>query len=305
MLSAGGLRSQRVRILLAFATVYLVWGSTYLAIRVGVQELPAILFAGVRFLIAAPLMFVFAWSMGDRLPSGLRDWGVITVTALAMLVGANGLVTWSEQWVESNQAALIIATSALWMAALGSLGSAGERPAPLAIAGLLIGLTGVAVLVGAGLFSGHAPLAAYLALLLSPLLWAAGSVFARRHPLSCSPWMASALQMGVTGVVMTSLGLLHGEAAHWTPTTPALIALLYLALFGSCVAYGAYQWLVHEVTPAQLGTYAYVNPAVAVLLGAWLLDEHLQTPQWLGTLAILAGVLLVTLDAGRAVRRAG
>jgi drug/metabolite transporter (DMT)-like permease len=190
------------------------------------------------------------------------------------------------------------------MAGFGSLGAAGERPAPLAIAGLLIGLIGVAVLVGAGLFNGHAPLAAYLALLLSPLLWAAGSVFARRHPVSCSPWMASALQMGVTGVVMTSLGLLRGEAAHWTPTAPALIALLYLAVLGSCVAYGAYQWLVHEVTPARLGTYAFVNPAVAVLLGAWMLDEHLQPSQWLGTLGILAGVLLVTLDASRAVRRA-
>lgn len=296
--------SRQTRILLAFATVYLVWGSTYLAIRVGVQELPAVLFAGVRFLIAAPLMLAFAWLMGDRLPRNRRDWLVITFTALAMLVGANGLVTWSEQWVESNQAALIIATSALWMAGLGSLGSAGERPAKLAMLGLLLGLLGVAVLVGSGFSSGHAPLSAYLALLISPLLWAAGSVYARRHPLSCSPWMASALQMGVTGVVMTTLGLLRGEAGQWIPTAPALAALFYLALFGSCVAYGAYHWLVHEVTPAQLGTYAYVNPAVAVLLGAWLLDERLQAMQWLGTLAILGGVLLVTLDASRLARRA-
>lgn len=286
----------------AFATVYLVWGSTYLAIRIGVENLPPILFAGVRFLLAAPIMLAYAWLRGARLPTDRRDWLVIALTALMMLVGANGLVTWSEQWVESNQAALIVATSALWMAWFGTWGSHGERFSAMTLAGLLLGFLGVAMLVGSGLRLQLAPWSAYGALLLSPVLWAGGSVVARRNALGCSPLMAAALQMLITGIVMTSLGLLAGELPRWQPTTESLAALVYLAIFGSCIAYGAYYWLVHEVTPAQLGTYAYVNPAIAVLLGWWLLDEAMRLPQILGTLVILAGVALVTAASRRASR---
>lgn len=288
-----------LQIVAAFATVYVVWGSTYLAIRVGVEDLPAVLFAGVRFLMAAPILLAYAWWRGARLPRSGRDWRVIVVTALMMLAGANGLVTWSEQWVESNQAALIVATSALWMAWFGTWGGGGERFSTLTLTGLLIGFLGVAVLVGAGLRLQGAPWYAYGALLLSPILWAGGSVISRRNPLSCSPLMAAALQMLVTGIVMTALGLALGEASRWTPTPESLAALVYLAVFGSCIAYGAYFWLVHEVTPAQLGTYAYVNPAIAVLLGWWLLDEVMRPPQLVGTLIILGGVALVTVAARR------
>lgn len=294
-----------VQIVAAFATVYVVWGSTYLAIRIGVEDLPPVLFAGVRFLIAAPLMFAYAWWRGARLPRHLRDWWMIVVTALMMLVGANGLVTWSEQWIESNQAALIVATSALWMAWFGTWGDRGERLSALTLTGLLVGFVGVAVLVGTGLRLRDAPAAAYAALLLSPMLWAGGSVLARRHPLSVSPLMVAALQMLVTGIVMTALGLALGEASRWTPTMASLAALVYLAVFGSCIAYGAYYWLVHQVTPAHLGTYAYVNPAIAVLLGWWLLDEHMRPPQLVGTLVILAGVALVTVAARRGAAQPG
>ncbi len=287
--------SRSVQLFAAFATVYLVWGSTYLAIRIGVQDLPPVLFAGIRFLIAAPLMFAYAWSRGARLPTVRRDWGVITVTALLMLAGANGMVTWSEQWVESNQAALIVATSALWMAWFGSWGGRGERISPLALAGLLLGFFGVALLVGSGMHLQLAPWYAYGALTLSPILWAAGSVISRRNVLSCAPLMAAALQMAVTGIVMTALGLALGDAQHWVLTRDSALALIYLAVAGSCLGYGAYYWLVYQVTPSQLGTYAYVNPAIAVLLGWWMLDEVMHMPQIIGTLVILAGVALVTL----------
>ncbi|MES0872776.1 EamA family transporter [Sinimarinibacterium thermocellulolyticum] len=287
--------SRPLQVTIAFAIVYLVWGSTYLAIRIGVQDLPPVLFAGVRFLLAAPLMFAYAWLRGARLPSSRRDWALIGLTAVLMLVGGNGLVTWAEHWVESNQAALIIATSAIWMAALGALGGRGDRLSWPAGAGLLLGLAGVALLVGGGLQLRSAPWFAYAALLAAPILWAAGSVIARRYPLGCAPLMAAALQMLVTGVIMTALGLALGDARRWSPTPESLGALLYLVVFGSCIAYGAYYWLVHEVTPAQLGTYAYVNPAIAVLLGWWWLDEVMALPQIAGTLVILAGVVLVTL----------
>ncbi len=293
----------RVQVVVAFAIVYLIWGSTYLAIRIGVQELPAVLFAGLRFLVAGPLMLAYAFWRGARLPTSRRDWTVIAITALMMLVGANGLVTWSEQWVESNQAALIVATSALWMAWFGTWGGRGERLGRWTVVGLMLGFGGVVVLVGAGLQARAAPFGAYLALLVSPVLWAAGSIYSRRYPVGCAPIMTAALQMVITGLVMTSLGLALGDASRWHWSASDIAALLYLAVLGSCLAYGAYFWLVHQVTPAQLGTYAYVNPAVAVLLGWLILDEHLLRSQVMGTAVILLGVVLVTWASRRPTAR--
>jgi len=298
-----GLLTPRVQVVMAFAIVYLIWGSTYLAIRIGVQELPAVLFAGLRFLVAGPLMLAYAFWRGARLPTSRRDWTVIAITALMMLVGANGLVTWSEQWVESNQAALIVATSALWMAWFGTWGGRGERLGLWTVVGLMLGFGGVVVLVGAGLYMRTAPVSAYLALLISPVLWAAGSIYSRRYPVGCAPMMTAALQMLITGLVMTSLGLALGDASRWHWSVSGITALLYLAVLGSCLAYGAYFWLVHQVTPAQLGTYAYVNPAVAVLLGWLILDEHLVRSQVVGTAIILLGVVLVTWASRRPVAR--
>ncbi|NGY06925.1 EamA family transporter [Solimonas terrae] len=279
----------------AFAIVYVVWGSTYLAIRIGVHDAPAILFAGTRFLLATGPMLAYAYWRGARLPKARRDWAVIAITSLLMLVGANGLVTWSEQWVPSNQAALLVATSALWMAGFGTLGLSGEALSRWTLAGLIVGFLGVAVLVGDGLRAALAPWPAYLALVISPIFWAAGSVVSRRHPVGCPPPMAAALQMAIAGIVQTGLGLSLGETAQWHWTSGTVGALIYLALLGSCLAYGAYFWLVHEVTPSQLGTYAYVNPAVAVLLGWLVLDERLSEMQIGGTLIILLSVIGVSL----------
>lgn len=283
------------RILAAFAVIYLVWGSTYLAIRVMVESLPPILSAGARFLIAGVLMYAYARWKGHRLPQRRADWFSIGLTSLIMLVAANGLVTWSEQWVDSSQAALIVATSALWFAWLGTLGHAGQSIAAWAWAGLLLGLCGVAVLVGDGLQLGHAPWSAYLALLCASLLWALGSVVSKRRPTQGTPLMSATLQTLMAGVVMSALGLAGGETARWSWEPRALLALAYLIVFGTCLAYACFFWLVHEVTPAQLGTYAYVNPAVAVLLGGWLLDETLSAMQIAGTFIILASVVIVTL----------
>ena len=295
--------STRSKIILAFAIVYVVWGSTYLAIRVAVEHLPPALFAGLRFDIAGPLMLAFALARGARLPASAREWGNIAVSGLLMLGAANGLVTWSEQWIESGEAALIVATSALWMAGLGTLGAQGERLGRMTLAGLLLGFAGVALLVVEGLGQHLAPLSAYAALILAPLLWAAGSIHSRRYPPACPPLMTAALQMCFAGIAMTVLGLAAGELPRWNWHPTAIGALAYLIVFGSCIAYAAYIWLVREVSPAALGTYAYVNPAVAVLLGWLLLDERLGTLQIAGTAVILAGVLLVTLAArGRRAR---
>lgn len=286
-----------VQIVAGFAIVYLVWGSTYLAIRIGVQHLPPFLFAGIRFLAAGALMLAYARLTGARFPVGARDWRNISVTALLMLVGGNGLVTWSEQWVESNQAALIVATSALWMAWVGTWGRQGEGLSRLTVSGLVLGFVGVAVLVGNGLQLRSAPALAYGGLMLAPIFWAAGSVWSRRQPASCPPIMTAALQTGIAGIVLTTFGLALGELPRWNWHSEGLLALAYLTIFGSCIGYATYFWMVHQVAPARLGTYAYVNPAVAVLLGWWLLDEHLNPAQIAGTLVILAGVLLVSWPA--------
>ncbi|TXH04531.1 MAG: EamA family transporter [Nevskiaceae bacterium] len=289
----------RTRVLLAFVIVYLVWGSTYLGIRVAVEAIPPALCAGLRFDVAGTLILLYALAQGHRLPQTRRDWFAIVFSGAMMLIGGNGLVTYSEQWVPSNQAALIVATGALWIAWFGTFGSRGETLRPLAIVGLLLGFAGVAVLVGGGLSARAAPPLAYAALLLAPVTWAIGSVYSRRHPVSNAPLISAAVQMLAAGLVMTALGLATGEheRLHWAPR--AFFALGYLIVFGSCVAYAAYVWLVHQVTPAVLGTYAYVNPAVAVLLGWLLLGETLTPAQVVGTLIILAGVVTVTLASAR------
>lgn len=293
----------RTAIAVNLALVYVIWGSTYLAIRWGVEATPPYLFASARFLAAGALLFLYVRLRGLAMPTRLAEWRTIAITGVLLLVGANGLVTWSEQWVASNQAALIVATAALWMAGLGSLGPKGERLGLLAWLGLLIGVAGVAVLVGEGLMQSRAPNAAYLALGISPILWAIGSIYGRRHPLSCPPLVTAAFQMLLAGVVMGLIGLAAGEGERWRWTTQSWYAWAYLVVLGSCVGYGAYYWLVHNTTPALLGTYAYVNPAVAVLIGWGLGGETLGATQWIGTGIILVGVVMVTLSQ-RPARRA-
>lgn len=295
--------SHKTQILLAFAIVYIVWGSTYLGIRVAVEAIPPALCAGLRFDIAGTLILLYAVARGHRLPASGRDWFNIAFTGSMMLIGGNGLVTYSEQWVPSNQAALVVATSALWIAWFGTFGASGEKLRPMVIVGLLLGFAGVAVLVGGGISANVAPPMAYAALLLAPVTWAVGSVHARRHPVSNTPLVTAAFQMITAGIVMTIMGLTMGEQSQlrWEPRS--WMALAYLIVFGSCIAYAAYVWLVHQVTPALLGTYAYVNPAVAVLLGWLMLDETLTRTQIIGTLIILLAVVMVTL-ASTSYRRA-
>lgn len=292
-----------VRVLLALLTVYVVWGSTYLAIRFGVEITPPYLFASLRFVAAGLILLLFALGTGLKLPTSRADWKVITITAVLLLVGANGLVTWSEQWVASNQAALMVATCALWMAGFGTLGARGERLSPLTWLGLLIGFLGVAVLMGEGLLHRSAPVGAYAALVIAPIFWAIGSIYGRRNPQQCPPLMTAALQMLIAGVLMAGIGFAGGEHERWRWTTQSWWAWAYLTIFGSCIAYGAYYWLVHNITPALLGTYAYVNPAIAVLLGAWLGNEHMNLPQRIGTAVILTGVVAVTLGQRMPVKK--
>lgn len=300
----GSIRNLDPRLCTAFAVVYLVWGSTYLAIRMMVEHLPPILSAGVRFLIAGLLMLGYARWKGYRMPTTLTQWRWHAFISLIMLVGANGCVTWSEQWVESNQAALIVATSALWIAWLGALGARGQGVSYKTYGGLFLGLGGVILLVSEGLKLGGAPWVAYAALMVSPFLWALGSILSKRRLAGDEPFVSATAQTLVAGVAMTLGGLAAGEAAEWNWDAGSLFALAYLIVFGTCIAYACFFWLIHQVTPAQLGTYAYVNPAVAVVLGAWLLDEKLNAMQIAGTVIVLGSVIIVVWASSKSRDRA-
>ncbi len=288
-------RAWRLKVMAAFGAVYFVWGSTYLAIRIGVATLPPALFAGARFLAAGLLLAAYARLVGQRFPRQRAEWKTIAVTAVFLLVGANGLVVWGEQWVPSNQAALIVATTALWLAGLGALGPQGESFSRRRLAGLLTGFAGVAVLLWPtdGFVLTH--FNAQLAILFAALSWAAGSIYMKRRQPATPPLMAAAMQSLVGGVLLGLIGFADGETARWTWDVEALTALAYLIVFGSCLAYAAYVWLLHEVSPTALGTYAYVNPVVAVVLGGWWLGESLNAYQLAGMLVVLLGVVLVSL----------
>ncbi len=284
----------RLKAALAFAAVYLVWGSTYLVIRIGVAELPPALFAGARFLAAGALLALVARLTDQRFPRSVREWRTIAVVGVCMLATANGLVVWGEQWLPSNQAALLVATAALWIAGFGTLGAHGHKLTHRTVLGLVVGFAGTAwlFLPDKGFRFEH--LGAQLAVLGSAIAWSAGSMYAKSQRPNTPPLMSAAMQSLVAGAFLTAIGVGAGETARWPSSPTVLWTLAYLVVLGSCVGYAAYIWLLHHVSPAALATYAYVNPAVAVVLGWWILDERLGPAQLIGMVIILIGVVLVS-----------
>ena len=290
----------RLKVFLAFSVVYLVWGSTYLAIRIGVATVPPLLFAGVRFLSAGLVLSIYARLTGQKFPSDSAEWRSIFIVGLLLLVVANGLVVWGEKSVPSNQAALIAATTALWLTGLGRLGTHGQRLGLRATWGLVFGFGGVAFLLAprGGLALDH--LLGQLAILLAALSWAGGSIYVKNKRPATPALMSAAMQSLFAGLILCLVGLLIGEGHGWQWTPKAVVALAYLAVFGSGLAYAAYVWLLHSVSPAALSTYAYVNPMVAVVLGWWVLDESLGPRQITGMLIIVGAVILVSTCKRRA-----
>ncbi|MDH3309431.1 MAG: EamA family transporter [Gammaproteobacteria bacterium] len=291
----------RTKVIIAFAAVYIIWGSTYLAIRVGVQQLPPVLFAGSRFVVAGILLALYARWRGQKFPTEFREWRTIAISGLLMLFGANGLVVWGEQWVTSNQAALIVATVALWLAGFGTIGSSGQKLGARTVLGLTIGFFGVALLMMPERGFSLEHFGAQLAVFAACPLWAAGSMVAKRGRLTTAPLMVAAMQSLIAGLVFCGIGFPLGEAARWSWSREALAALGFLIVFGSCFAFAAYVWLLHEVSPAALGTYAYINPLVAVVLGWVILQEALSGKQLAGMVVILIGVILVSIARPKAI----
>lgn len=300
-----GARQGGLRVLAAFAIVYLVWGSTFLAIRIAVHDVPPGLLAGIRFIIAGLALGITAIVLGQPLPRSPRAWWVILVMAVTLVVFGNGFVTWGEQWVPSNQAALLVASSALWTAWFGTFGRSGTPMSRGGWAGLLIGFLGVVLMVWPDEATTSAEFWALTAILLSAISWSAGMIYGRSAGIDVRPLMLAAMQMFLGGVLLTLWGVAAGETGRVTWSVAGVGGLLYLTVFGSCLAYATYIWLIHQTTPARLATIAYVNPAVATMLGWWLLDEALDGLQIAGMVIIILGVAMVALfgSGGRRISR--
>ncbi len=286
----------------AFAAVYLIWGSTYLGIRIGVESIPPFLLGGGRFLIAGGVLFACARARGARRPSE-REWRHAAVAGVALMAGGNGLVTLAETHVSSSLAALMIAGVPAYVLLLDWARPGGTRPRRQALAGILIGSLGMLLLVRPGardLEPNH--WFGVAALVLAGWCWAFGSLCSRYLPQHPSPAMAGAQQMLAGGGAMLLVALGRGELAQLVPSdvsTRSLAAFAYLTVFGSLVAFSAFNWLVLETSPAQLSTTAYVNPVVALVLGWVVLGETLHPTSLLGAALIVAAVvvMLTRLDS--------
>ena len=288
----------RRRTLVAFAAIYLIWGSTYLAIRYGVETIPPFLLTGARCLVAGGLMYGWARYRGAASP-GLRAWIAALGVGVLLFVVGQGLVGWAETRVSSGPAALIVATVPLWMVLLAWWRRVAAAPSTRIWLGLAAGLVGVALLVRPGADASVDPAGA-LALLIAALSWACGSQWARSSALPASRLQSAGMQLVAAGVVLGALSLALGEPAGFAVagvSAASLSALVYLIAFGSVVGFSAYLWLLDHHPPAKVGSHAYVNPLVAVLLGALAGDVVLTVWVVLAAVAVIAAVMLTTIDA--------
>ncbi|MFM8321709.1 MAG: EamA family transporter [Chloroflexota bacterium] len=296
----------KLRIWGALLTLYIVWGSTYLAIRFSVETLPPFLLAAFRFLMAGGLLMALMRLRGAAWPTR-REWRTTAVVGIFLLLGGNGLVTWAEQHVVSGVAALIIGSTPLWIVLVDALRPGGRRPSALTLLGVLVGFAGIALLIGPGSFQGAAggvDLLGAGALALASLLWAIGSIYGREHhaELPRLPLLATSMEMLAGGAAMLLVATLLGEWGRLdlAAVTPrSAWALLYLVLVGSLLGYTSYSWLLGVAPTTLVSTYAYVNPLVAVFLGYLFADEPLTLRVLLAAGVIVSAVVLINLAQSR------
>lgn len=291
-------RRKALLVTLNFAAIYVLWGSTYLAIRAGVQELPPALMAGTRFLVAGVILL--AWLLWRRVPLPPRaQIGPIALTGMLLLFGGNLLVTVAEITVASGMAAVIVANLPFFMVLMEALRKDGERITLLGAAGLLIGFSGMLILTWPKISTlgprGLWEMRGEMALLGANICWAVGSIYSKHRVRDVAPLMAVALEMLIAGAALTLFGLLLGEAPRYHLTARSAAALAWLVVAGSLLGYSAYMWLLSHVPAVKVSTYAYVNPIIALALGWMILDEPLDWRMGFGTLVILGGVAIVNL----------
>ena len=298
-----GAGTPAARIWLALGTVYLLWGSTYLGIKYAIETMPPLLMGSLRFLAAGGVLYLLAIRQGDTAGDrpGSRQWLAALVIGGALLVGGNGGVILAEQYVPSGVVAVFVATAPLWMAIIDRVIFRRRLPA-LVIVGLVIGFGGVAFMIGSP-GSGHISLFGAALALAAPLCWASGSVFTRHVKLPVRPLVAASMEMLWAGVLFGALSVATGELGrvHWQGISrTSWLALLYLIVFGSLVGFSAYVWLLRSAPLSLVSTYAYVNPIVAVILGAIIAGEVLTPRILVAGSIILAAVALIVVARNRA-----
>ena len=290
----------RTRLIAGFATVYVLWGSTYLAIRIGVGTIPPFIMGAIRFLIAGSVLYLV---VRPRERPTLAQWKSAAIVGVLLLVFGNGAVMWAEQKMPSGIASLIVAVVPLWMVLLDWARRGGKRPTAIVMVGVLLGLGGLAILVNP-----FAPSTAtvdrlgVLALLGGSLSWAVGSLYSKHAPHHPKPLVGPAMQMLAGGVGLAIISVVSGELGRFHPgtvSTHSMLAVLYLVIFGSLVGYSVYIWLLRVATPSAVSTYAYVNPVVAVFLGWLILSEPLAPRTLLAATVIVGAVALITRGSGR------
>lgn len=287
------IKKENRQTILAYIAVCIFWGSTYLAIRIGVGELPPTIFAGIRFILAGTLMFGYAVLKGLPMPKNSSEIFKISIVGIFLLVGGNGGVVWAETRVSSGIASLMVATVPLFMALIESLLPSKSKVNRKGWLGLFIGFAGVAFLVLSNWNKTSVDIIGMSLLIVSALSWALGSVYSKSFTSSAYTISNIAIQMLSGGICLSIVGTFLGEFSRLHITTKGLGALLYLVVFGSMVGYSCYIYILQKWPAAKASTYAYVNPPVAVMLGAIFLGEIISIKIVLATIIILVGVILV------------
>lgn len=290
--------ASRAQIIAAFASIYIVWGSTYLAIRYAIETIPPFVMGGIRFLISGAMLYAWARYRGASRPTRLH-WRNAVIAGAFLVLGGNGAVVWAEQFVPSGLTALLVSILPFWLVIIEWVRPPRRRPSGLVLVGLMLGFLGIIVLVGPGNVGGHGdirPLGA-LVLILGSLSWAIGSFWSRDAQLPESGLLTTGMEMLGGGMLLLLVGALSGELPELDinhVSRASALGLVYLITFGSLIAFTSYIWLLDKVSPAKLGTYAYVNPIVAVLLGWAVAGEALSIRTGVAAAIVICAVALIT-----------
>ncbi|MBK6454392.1 MAG: EamA family transporter [Steroidobacteraceae bacterium] len=285
----------RARLYACFALVYLVWGSSFLVGRIGVSDLPPLLFTSLRSLIAGVLLLGLALYRGNRLPDSRHEWRQILFFALVLIAFSSGSATFALKYIASNEVALLNASMALWIAGLGTLGPKGQKLSVPSLIGLALGFVGVALLVWPEEMRLTPHVGWQLLVLAAAAVWASGTIVYRNSVLQLGPIAFNAMIMLVGGLMLGTAGVLTGELPDWHWEWRGMSAIVFLAVFASAITYTAFTWLMKNARTDRVATFAYVNPAIATVLGWLVLGESLRPQQMVGMLVVLGGVVLVTM----------
>jgi len=298
-----------VGIWVAIISVYLVWGSTYLAIRFAVQTIPPFLMAGVRFLISGSVLYLIRRAWGDPKPTG-QEWRSASIAGIFLLVGGNGGVVWAEQWVVSGVTALLVATTPLWMISIDTLHPHGRKSGPWVMVGVILGFAGISILIHPfqSMRQGDIHLIGALVLILASLFWSVGSLYSRQAKLPSSPLLGTGMEMLAGGGGLLLLGILSGELSQlsWgSISQESWLGLIYLIVFGSWIGFTAYTWLLRSAPTPLVSTHAYVNPIVAVFLGYFIAEEPLTFRILVAMVLVVGSVALITITQQKPHRSKG